>query len=313
METSIPKRRLGQTHMEVTELALGGVGIGGLYGTVAEAEAAGAVRRALELGINFVDTSPLYRESEARLGRVFAAMGGKPEGLYLSTKMGTHPERRGDYTAAGARWSVENSLRLLHVDAVDCLLIHDPRSDAELEQALGPGGAVEELERMKADGKVRSIGLGVREHRYHRRAIRSGKVDVILTYADYNLVRQTAAPLMAEARAAGVGVVLAQVLLAGLLAGPDPTQDERLRQRPEYGAARDWWLWARQRGVSLQAVALQYGLRHPDVGCVLVGAKTAREVEENAAALAQPLDGAIWPEVESRIRSGVGQAPPGPE
>jgi aryl-alcohol dehydrogenase-like predicted oxidoreductase len=306
------KRRLGRTQMVVTELSFGGVAIGGLYGPLPEDAAAGAVRRALELDINYVDTSPHYMESEARLGRIFGAMGGLPGGVFLSTKTGTHPRRRGDYSAAGTRWSVENSLRLLGVPAVDLLLLHDPRSSADLEQALGPDGAVEELERMKDEGKVRAIGLGCRSHAYHRRAIRSGKIDVILTYADYNLVRQTAAPLMAEAADAGVGVVLAQVVLAGLLTGADPSGDARLRQRPapEVAAAQDWRAWAAQRCVSLQAVAVQYGLRNPSVGCVLVGGKTAGEVEENVAAATAPLGAAIWDEVEARIRDGAGQAGP---
>src|SRR5688500_8343514 len=130
---SLSTRRLGHTEMTVSQLSLGGVGIGGLYGPVPEDTAAGAVRRSLELGINYVDTSPLYKESEARLGHTFASMGGRPSGLYLSTKTGTHPERRGDYSAAGTRWSVQNSLRLLGVDSVDLLLIHDPRSEAELD------------------------------------------------------------------------------------------------------------------------------------------------------------------------------------
>src|SRR6476660_2635515 len=117
-------RRLGRTQMVVTELSLGGVAIGGLYGPLPEEDAAGAVRRAFELGINYADTSPLYLESEARLGHIFGAMGGVP--------------------------------------AVDLLLLHDPRSAADLEQALGPGGGVEELERMKGEGKVRAIGLGCR-------------------------------------------------------------------------------------------------------------------------------------------------------
>src|SRR5581483_12289482 len=108
---------------------------------------------------------------ERRVGLALAALGGRPSGLFLSTKTGTHPARRGDYSAEGTRWSVENSLRLLGVDALDCVLIHDPRSEAELEQALGPGGAVEELERLREQGIVRTIGLGVREHHYHRRAI----------------------------------------------------------------------------------------------------------------------------------------------
>ena len=309
MAQELARRRLGRTAMVVSELALGGVGIGGLYGPVAEEDAAAAVRRALDLGINYVDTSPLYKESEARLGRIFAAMGGKPRDLYLSTKLGTHPARRGDYSAAGARWSVQRSLATVGVDAFDCVLIHDPRSEAELEQALGPGGAVEELERMRQEGSVRAIGLGVREHHYHLRAIASGKVDVILTYADYTLLRQTAAALIEAAAAAGVGVIAAQAVLAGLLAGPDPRGEARLAGHRDLAAALDWRAWARERGLPLQAMAIQFCLRHPQVGCVLVGAKTAREVEENVAAATHPIDATIWPEVDARITAGQGQGP----
>src|SRR6478672_5337424 len=96
---ALRKRRLGRTRMEVTELALGGVGIGGLYGPVSEVEAEHVVRTALDLGINYLDTSPLYMRSEERIGRIFSRMGGKPDALYLSTKTGTHRARRGDYSA----------------------------------------------------------------------------------------------------------------------------------------------------------------------------------------------------------------------
>lgn len=305
--TPLPKRQLGRSGMVVTEIGLGGVGIGGLYGPVPEDEGVRTVRRALELGINYVDTSPLYMESEARIGQFFRQNGGRPQGLVLSTKMGTHPARRGDYSAEGARWSVENSRRLLGVDSFDCVLIHDPRNDADLEQALAPGGALDELRRMRDEGIVRSTGLGVREHHYHRRAIASGKVDVILTYADYTLVRQTAASLIEEAAAAGVGVLLAQLVLAGQLAGPNPLEDARLQNRPELQAAYDWWQWAREREVSLPALAIQFGLRNPHVGCALVGAKAAHEVEQNVQYATQPIPNAIWQEVEQRIQEGKGQ------
>lgn len=306
----LKRRRLGRRGMggaEVTEIGLGSVGIGGLYGDVEEREAVRTLRRAVELGINYVDTSPLYKEAEARIGAWLKA-DGRPEGLVISTKLGTHPARRGDYSAEGARWSVENSLKVTGAGYFDCVLIHDPRSMAELEQALGPGGAIEELGRMKEEGLVRSTGLGVREHAYHRRAIESGKVDVLLTYADYTLVRQTAAPLIEEASERGVGVLLAQLVHAGQLAGPDPTKDERLKDRPELAAAYDWWVWAREREVSLPALAIQFGLRNPHVGCALVGAKAAREVEENIRYAQEVIPEGVWREVEERIASGKGQA-----
>ena len=148
----------------------------------------------------------------------------------------------------------------------------------------------------------------MREHEYHRRAIESGKVDVILTYADYTLVRQTAAPVIEAAAEKGVGVLLAQLVHAGQLAGPDPTKDARLADRPELKAAYDWWVWAREREVSLPALAIQFGLRNGNVGCALVGAKAAREVEENIGYVQEEISEEVWREVEERIRSGKGQA-----
>ena len=293
----LPRRKLGRTDLIVTEISLGGVGLGGLRTADDDVVAAATVRRAVERGINYLDTSPLYGDSERRIGLSFQAMSGKPTSLYLSTKTGTHPLHRGDYSAEGTRWSVENSLRLLGVDSVDVLFVHDPDS---MDPVLAPGAALDELERMRDEGRFRWIGLGVREHDKLRTAIRTGRFDVILTYADYNLVRQTAAPLIDEAAAAGVGVVLAQVFIAGLLAGMDPAET-KYADRPDASFAREWWLWARERGVSLRALALQYGLRNPLVGTVLVGADTPDQIDEILAAASESIPASIWAEVEERI------------
>ncbi len=301
--TPLPRRRLGRTHMEVTEICVGGVAIGSLHQPLEDAEAVATVHRALELGVNYIDTSPFYGESERRIGIALQALGGLPPGLYLSTKTGSHPQRQYDYSGEATRWSVENSLRLLGVDSVDLLLGHDPDRAAvpSMEPVFVPGGALDELERMKAEGKLRAIGLGCRSHDFHRQAIRSGRFDVILTFLDYNLVSQSAASLIDEADAAGVGVLVAQVLRAGQLAGADPLADERLRSREGAEAAHQWWLWARQRDVPLQAVAVQWALRNPKIGCVLIGPRTAAEAEENVRLLSHPISQAIWDEVDERI------------
>ena len=168
---------------------------------------------------------------------------------------------------------------------------------------MAPGGALETRERMRDEGKLRAIGLGCRQHEFHREAIRSGRFDAILTFADYNLVRQTAASLVDEAHAAGVGVLMAQVVLAGQLAGPDPLENPHTKERPDAAAAHGWWVWARDRGVPIQAVAVQWVLRNPKVGCVLIGPRTPAEVEENVRMAALPLPESIWNEVEERIRA----------
>lgn len=297
MADLLARRRMGRTDLEVTELSLGGVGLGGMRTVDDDGSAAATVRHALSAGINYLDTSPLYHQSERRIGLAFESLGGRPPGLYLSTKTGTHPSRRGDYSAAGTRWSVENSLHLLRVDSVDLLLVHDPET---MDPVLAPGAALDELERLRGEGKLRWIGLGVREHDKLRTAIHSGRFDAILTYADYNLVRQTAAPLIDEATAAGVGVILAQVFIAGLLAGPDPAESKYASQ-PDARPAREWWIWAREREIPLRALALQYGLRNPNVSTVLVGADTPAQIDEIRAAATYPISESIWKEVDERI------------
>lgn len=78
--------------------------------------------------------------------------------------------------------------------------------------------------------------------------------------------------------------------------------NERLAAHPDAPAAREWWLWARERGVPLQAVALQFAMRHPGVGTVVVGASYPREIEENVTAATFPVPDEIWAEVEERMR-----------
>jgi aryl-alcohol dehydrogenase-like predicted oxidoreductase len=300
----LTRRRIGRTAMDVTTIGCGGVAIGSFHaGEEIDDDAAVAViHSALAAGINYLDTSPLYRESERRFGLALRALGGPPAGLFLSTKTGTHPTRPYDYSGEATRWSVENSLALLGVESVDMVLVHDPRS---MDPVLAAGGAVTVLEQMRAEGKLRAIGLGCRSHEFHRQAIRSGRFDAILTFADFNLIRQTAADLIDEAKAAGVGVLVAQVLAAGQLAGGDPLEHPRLKARPEATAAHEWWAWARDRGVPLQALATQFVLRNPNVDCVLIGPRTAAEATENVALATLPIDDTVWAEVDRRVAASA--------
>jgi D-threo-aldose 1-dehydrogenase len=306
VQQALPRRTLGRTGLEITELALGGGGIGGLRTTDSDATGAATVTRALQRGITHIDTAPAYLQSERRFGLALQAFGGRPPGVHISTKASLQLDSSGHYTPETTRRSVENSLSVLGLDSVDILLVHSPSS---MEPVLAPNGMLDQLERLRAEGKFRWIGLGERDHDKHRQAIRSGRFDVILTYADYNLVRQTAAPLMQEAAAAGVGVMLAQAFLFGLLAGPEPDAAPFAgRSYSEYlvadvGVAHDWWVWAREGGVSLRALALQYALRQTIVGTLIVGADTPEQIEQNVAAAYAPITSALWAEVDARIAS----------
>lgn len=305
----LPRRRLGRAGFDVPAIGLGGVGIGGAYGDVPEDDAIATVHYALEQGIDFFDTSPLYNDSERRLG---LALRGVPRDRYhLSTKTGTHPERRGDYSWEATLWSIENSLRLLQTDRLDVALVHDPDSMAPV---LAPRGALETLERLKAQGVVGSIGLGVRQHDFLQAAIETGRFDVILTYNDYHPLRTTASdhllPLAAEQN---VGVLNGSPLAHGLLVGADPdTLGEWVRRHAgqrDVEAARRFYHWCRERGLSMPGVVLQFCVRQPLIACTLTGAKTRAELEQNLRGATDPLPESIWQELAALGLDGRSPTP----
>ena len=278
-------RRLGRTDLKVTAFSMGGAGIG--RSNVTDDEAIEAVHRAIELGVNYLDTAPLYGESERRVGLALA--GGWREKVYLATKTGTHPEWRGDYSASGTRRSVENSLRLLGTDYLDVCLVHDPSS---MDAVIAKDGAFEELQRMREEGLVKFIGLGVREHEFHRIAIETGVVDVILTYLDYNLIRQTAADsLLPLARENDIGVINGSPIAMGLLSGLEPHPNSR---PPDGEKAYQLWKWAEENNQNLLNLAIQFCLRQPLIHINLTGSKDATEVEQNFVAATTPVPEEIW-------------------
>ena len=252
MPAAIPECTLGSTGITTTALGIGGY-IGGLEhpgATAAERRDAGvaAVQRAAGLGIRYFDTSPAYgAEGEAQelLGLGLRSLTEEQRaGITLSTKAGTHPERHHRYDRDSILWSVDESLRLLFSDHIDVLLVHDPAGDEHMDQALAPGGAVEALEELKEQGAIGAIGLGVQSHALQRRAIDSGRFDVILPSYDYHLTRTSAAPLLRAAAARGIGVINASPYNGGILAGLPPSEsvkrrgvspDRSTRRRPGCG------------------------------------------------------------------------------
>ena len=288
LNTSLPKRRLGRTELEVTCLGMGGARIGGT--DVSDDEAVEAVRRAISLGINYLDTSPLYGESERRTGLALAD--GWREKIYLATKTGTHPKWRGDYSASGTRCSVENSLSLLGTDYLDVCLVHDP---SNMEPVIAKDGALETLQRMREEGLVKFIGLGVREHDFHKIAIETGIVDVILTYLDYTLLSQTANDrLLSFASERDIGVINGSPIAAGLLSGVEPDVNAR---PPEGKKAYQLWRWCSENNLNLLKLAIQFCLRQPLIATNLSGSKNAKEVEENFAAATSPIADDVWEEL----------------
>ena len=288
----LPKRRLGRTELQVTSLSLGGARIGS--SNVTDDEAIETVRRAITLGINYLDTSPLYGESERRVGLALAD--GWREKIYLATKTGTHPKWRGDYSAAGTRRSVENSLRLLGTDYLDVCLVHDP---SNMDPVIAKDGALDTLQRMREEGLIKSIGLGVRQHEFHKIAIETGIIDVILTYLDYTLLSQTADDwLLSFANENDIGVINGSPIAAGLLSDLEPNVDER---PPEGEIAHKLWQWAMDNNLSLLNLAIQFCLRQPLIATNLSGSKNVTEVEQNIAAATTPISDEVWEQLQTLL------------
>ncbi len=285
----LPVRKMGRTGMHPKALGLGCASFGTKH--VSDEEAVEGIHRAVELGLDYVDTSPLYGESERRVG--LGLDGGLRDKVYLQTKTGTHPERRGDFSADGTRWSVENSLKLLKTDHLDAVLIHDTK---DIEDPLAPGRALDELVKMREEGILDHIGIGIRSHAFHKRAIETGEVEIVLTFLDYTLVNQSVAETtLPLARERGVGIILASALGMGMLAGPEPDPEvEKGRHPGREPRAHAMWTWCREHGVNIRHLAMQFCLAAPIDGIVMAGPANRQQVEEAYEAATTEVPDDVW-------------------
>ena len=297
---NIERRTLGQTGMTPKALGIGCAWFGSDKSS--DADTIAGVRRAIDLGLDYIDTSAGYGESERRVGLALA--NGYRDKIYLQTKAGTHPDHRGDYSAKTTRWSVENSLRLLGTDYLDSVLIHDP---SDIEEPLAPDHALDELLKMKEEGLIGHIGLGVRNHDFHRRAIETGHVEIVLSFLDYTLLDQSvASTTLPLAKERGVGVILASVFAMGTLTGVEPDVTTEQRRNPDSEPrAHQMWSWCRQRDVNLRHLAMQFCMAAPIDGIVMAGPCNASEVDDAYDAATAQVPDEVWAEFKADFGVGV--------
>ena len=306
-------------YQPITRLGLGGTGLGDMYHTTTDEAGKATVDAAWEAGIRYFDTAPHYGAgmSEHRFG---AALRARPRDEYtLSTKVGRllHPQHPGeiaapfinalpfkrvlDYTADGARRSVEDSLQRMALGHIDIAYVHDLSPDALGDQfehyfriAAGPGGAFEGMVKLREEGIIKGWGLGVNTLEPCLRALKLSDPDIFLVAGRYTLMEQTPLaelfPLCAER---GAHVVLGGPFNSGFLAGGDhydylPAKEEQIvkRERLRQVAAR--------HGVDLAAAALQFGAAHPVVAATIPGASSPAHLQRNAALMRMELPAAFW-------------------
>ena len=312
----IEQRELGSSGVRVTRFALGCAPLGGLYEPVGEARARATVDEAWRRGVRTFDTAPHYGAgvSELRLG---AALRERPrEELVLSTKVGrvlVEPgatpsasmfaedsglERRFDFGADGVRRSLEDSLGRLGLDRADVVHVHDP--DDHLEEAIG--SALPALAALRDEGVIGAIGAGMNAVAPLLRIVREADVDCILLAGRHTLLDQTALPeLLPLCLERGVSVLAAGVLNSGVLA--DPRDGATFDYEPAGAAvlerARRIGAVCARHGVALPVAATAFPLRHPAVACVLVGARSSREVADDVDGVLRALPDALWADLVS--------------
>jgi len=309
-------RRLGRSPVFVTELSFGGAPIGNMAAEVSDDEARATVDAAWDGGIRTFDTAPFYGAglSERRLG---AALRHRPRDEYvLSTKVGRvlepasagqgpsgHPVAGGpvaggpvprfDFSGDGVRRSLAASLDRLGLDRVDIALIHDP--DDHGEQAFRE--AYPAMERLRAQGVVRAIGVGMNQAAMLTRFVVDTDVDLVLVAGRYTLLDQSAATsLLPAAQRRGVAVLAAGVFNSGVLAAPVPGASYDYAAAPPSVLARARALEqaCARFGVPLRAAAARFPLAHPAVASVLIGARSAAEITDAIRLRRLPIPAALW-------------------
>jgi D-threo-aldose 1-dehydrogenase len=309
---------LGGSGLRVSRLGLGTAPLGNLFTKVQESDADATIDAALGAGITFLDTAPHYGlgVAERRLGRRLAQL--PRDRFVLSTKVGrlvrpleagemADPEgftatprakRVWDFSRDGVRRSLEESLVRLCLDRIDVALVHDPDNHEReaAEQALPA------LAELRDQGVVRAIGAGMNQAEMLTRFVRELDLDLdlVLIAGRYSLLDQGAlAELLPACVERGVAVVIGGVFNSGLLADPRPGATFDYAPAPPELVERAGRLQAvcTSHGVPLRAVALAFPFGHPAVASVLVGARTAAEVQDAVAMLGRPVPADLWTEL----------------
>lgn len=304
----LPRRALGTTGLMVTPVCLGCAPLGDMPDTFAysvpEDRALETVRAAFDGPINFIDTAASYGDGEAerRIGLVIKELGGIPEGVVLATKA-DRDLKTGEFTGDQMRRSVERSLRLLNLDRLQLVYLHDPEH-ASFEELNAPGGAVEALVRLKEEGVIEHLGVAPGPIDVVIRYVETGAYEVAITHNRYTLVNRTAEPLLRVCAERGVAVANAAPYGSGMLAkGPDaypryayqqasPELIERVRQLAAI---------CERHGVPLAAAALQFSIRDPRVGTTIVGMTKPERLAQTAELATLPIPDALWPELEAVV------------
>jgi D-threo-aldose 1-dehydrogenase len=301
--------------LELTRLSLGTAPLAGLFKSVDISESDQLIRTALDNGMNYFDTAPLYGHglAEERLGRILSNVT-KP--FVLQTKVGRvlnwvekadpvpwfpdadpHIQPVFDYSADGIKRSLDESLKRLGVDQIDIALMHD--AENHISEAINIAYPV--LADLKRQGIIKAIGIGINLCDVAIEIMKNVDLDIVLLAGRYTLLDQSAQnKLLPYALERRVDITIGGVFNSGVLADPKPgatfeylpASDEIIKKAQDIGA------FLKNLGIPLTAAALQFPLRHPAVTSVLTGSRNSKELLANAADFDLELPEDIWNQLE---------------
>ncbi len=316
-------RPLGRTGVKVSPLCLGAM-MFGAWGNPDHDESVRIIHRALDAGINFIDTADVYSrgESEEIVGK--ALSGGKRDNVILATKvhgtMGDDPNQFGNTR----RWiirEVEDSLRRLGTDWIDLYQIHRPEADTDIDETLGA------LSDLVHQGKVRYIGSStfpasqIVEAQWT--AERRGRERFVCEQPPYSiLVREVEKDVLPTCQRYGMGVIPWSPLAGGWLTGryrvgqevPESRRAERIPSRYDMSLPGNQHKLevvdqlaqvAEEAGVTLIELALAFVIRHPAVTAAIIGPRTMEHLESQVTAADVELSEAVLNRIDEIVPPGV--------
>jgi aryl-alcohol dehydrogenase-like predicted oxidoreductase len=316
-------RTLGTTGTKVSSLCLGAM-MFGAWGNPDHDESISIIHRALDAGINFIDTADVYArgESEEIVGRALA--GGRREHVVLATKihgkMGDDPNQFGN----GRRWiitEVENSLRRLGTDYIDLYQIHRPEDDTDIDETLGA------LSDLIHAGKLRYIGSStfpasqIVEAQWV--AEKRGRERFVCEQPSYSiLVREIERDVLPTCRRYGIGVISYSPLAGGWLTGryrkgaepPATSRGRPLTSRADPAeasnhskleAADALAVLADEAGMTLVEMALAFVIRHPAITAGIIGPRTIQQLESQLGAADVTLSDDVLDRIDEIVAPGI--------
>lgn len=295
----IPTRKLGKTDLHLPILSFGASSLGQEFRAVKLDEAIDAVKVALDLGINFIDTSPFYGRgmSEVLLG---IALRDVPRDSYtLCTKLGRYDLPHFDFSAKRVAESVDVSLHRLGTDHIDIMLCHDIEF-VPMQQIVDE--TIPALRKIQQQGKVRYIGVSGYPQKIFRFILEQTSLDCVLSYNQYTLQnRRFAEETVPYLKEKGVGAMNAGPFSARLLTNaPLPAwlkEPEDVKQ-----AARDAAKFCEQQGVDIAQLALQFSCSHPDITTTIAGSANPDNIRKWASWLEKPIDQQLLDDVTKNFQ-----------